>query len=110
MKIINGLFFFILLLTAFISVVSSPGCANIIPPSGGPKDTLPPVLVSVIPRDSTLRFNGNRIVFTFDEYVEVKDKEKYIIINPTPKSTPTIDYKLKVVTVKIRDTLQPNTT
>jgi hypothetical protein len=110
MKIINGLFFFILLLTAFISVVSSPGCANIIPPSGGPKDTLPPVLVSVVPRDSTLRFNTNRIVFTFDEYVEVKDKEKYIIINPMPKSTPTIDYKLKVVTVKIRDTLQPNTT
>ena len=110
MKIIKGLFVFILLSIAFISIISAPGCANIIPPSGGPKDTLPPVLVNVTPRDSTLRFNGKTIIFTFDEYVEIKEKEKYIIINPTPKSVPTIDYKLRVVTVKLRDTLQPNTT
>ena len=91
-------------------MTGSPGCANIVPPSGGPKDTIPPKLVNAVPRNGILKFSGKLITFTFDEYVEIKDKEKNLVINPNPKNTPTIDYKLKVVTVRLRDTLQPNTT
>jgi hypothetical protein len=93
-----------------MGMAGGSGCANIVPPTGGPKDTIPPKLVSAIPKNGTLRFTGKLITFTFDEYVEVKEKEKNLVINPTPKSTPTIDYKLKVVTVRLRDSLQPNTT
>src|ERR1700709_1464941 len=110
MKILNALIFFIFICIAFIGLISGTGCANIIPPTGGPKDTIPPKLVSAVPKNGTLNFNGKLITFTFDEYVEVKDKEKNLVINPTPKSTPTIDFKLRVVTVKLRDSLQPNTT
>ncbi len=110
MKIIKGLFFFILLSIVLISVISTTGCANIVPPSGGPKDTLPPVLMSAIPRDSMLKFTGKTITFTFDEYVLLKEKEQNVIVNPTPKTTPTIESKLKVVSVKLRDSLEPNTT
>ena len=104
------LFFFIFLSIIFITVISGSGCANIIPPTGGPKDTLPPKLISAVPKNPTVRFTGKTIVFTFDEYVEVKDKDQNLIVNPVPKSTPTVDYKLRVVTVKLKDTLQANTT
>ncbi|MEJ7912652.1 MAG: Ig-like domain-containing protein, partial [Chitinophagaceae bacterium] len=59
------------LLVAFGSMISGTGCANIVPPQGGPRDTLPPVLLNVDPPDSTLNFRGNRITFTFDEYVNL---------------------------------------
>lgn len=110
MKILKTLIFFIFISIAFIGIMSGTGCANIIPPTGGPKDTIPPKLVSAVPKNGTLNFNGKLITFTFDEYVEVKDKEKNLVINPSPKSTPTVESKLKVVTVKLRDSLQPNTT
>ena len=110
MKILNTLIFFIFISIAFIALMSGTGCANIIPPTGGPRDTIPPKLVSAVPKNGTINFTGKQITFTFDEYVEIKDKEKNLVINPTPKSSPNIEFKLKVVTVKLRDTLQPNTT
>jgi Big-like domain-containing protein len=110
MKILKALFFFIFLFFTVIGIISSPGCANIVPPSGGPKDSIPPKLVSAVPKNATIRFSGKLITFTFDEYVEIKDKEKNLVINPPPKSTPTVEYKLRVVTVKLRDSLKPNTT
>ena len=105
---------FILLLVAgmavyAISVVES-GCAQIGAPTGGPKDTIPPVLLKAEPKDSTLNFKGNKIVLTFDEYVQLINAQQTLLVNPTPKINPNVDYKLKTVTVKIRDTLEPNTT
>jgi len=53
-----------------------PGCANIIPPTGGPRDSLPPVLVKATPPDSTSGFKSKTITFTFDEYVELQNIHK----------------------------------
>ena len=36
--------------------------------------------------------------------------QKNLLVAPTPKINPYVDYKLKTVTIKLRDTLQPNTT
>jgi len=91
-------------------LILSSGCANIIPPAGGPKDSLPPVLVSAKPVDSTKHFNNKKIVFTFDEYVEIQDVQKNLLISPIPKVTPNVERKLNTISVTIRDTLQPNTT
>ena len=54
--------------------------------------------------------NGNKITFTFDEYVHLQDLQKYLLVAPEPKTIPNITSKLKTVSIKIRDTLQPNTT
>jgi hypothetical protein len=93
-----------------ISLLGNSGCANVIPPAGGPRDSLPPVLVKASPDDSTRQFTGNRIVFTFDEYVEVTDAQQQLLVSPIPKTTPSVEYRLKTVTVKLRDSLEPNTT
>jgi uncharacterized protein (DUF2141 family) len=107
----TGLFFYIALLSVgIISVISNTGCANIIPPTGGLKDSLPPKLIEVSPPDRTLHFKENRIIFNFDEYLEIKDPRQSVIISPVPKQEPEITSKLKTITVKWRDTLRPNTT
>lgn len=86
------------------------GCANIIPPSGGPRDSLPPNLLNAAPRDSSRNFSNNRITFVFDEFVEVNNPMENLIVSPTPKRMPEVTGKLRTVTVKILDTLEPNTT
>ncbi|MFX6759384.1 Ig-like domain-containing protein, partial [Acinetobacter baumannii] len=45
-----------------------------------------------------------------NEYVEVKDAQQQLIVSPNPKQSPIVDYKLKNVTIKLRDSLEPNTT
>jgi len=99
----------ILLLLVWVAYTHS-GCAVMIPPSGGPKDSLPPVLIQALPALSSTNFNTNKIVLNFDEYVELKNIQDNLIVSPLPKSNPVIDYKLKTVTIKLRDSLLPNTT
>lgn len=86
------------------------GCANIVPPSGGPRDTLPPVIVAVHPENKSLHFNSKEIKIVFDEYVELDDIFKNLLISPFPKLMPEVKRKLRTVTVKLKDSLQPNTT
>ena len=100
---------FILLLIA-ISVTSGPGCANIIPPQGGPKDSLPPVLIKATPGDSTRNFTGNKITFTFNEFIDVQGIQENLNVSPSPGINPKIDFKLNALSVKLVDSLESNTT
>ncbi|MEO6288725.1 MAG: Ig-like domain-containing domain, partial [Ginsengibacter sp.] len=43
-------------------------------------------------------------------YIQLQDMQKNLLVSPTPKINPDINFKLRVVTMKIRDTLEPNTT
>ncbi len=88
----------------------SGGCAQIGMPMGGPKDSLPPVLTQASPSNHALNFKGNRISLTFDEYIQLDNPLKNVIVSPLPKKNPFIDFKLKTVSVKLFDTLKPNTT
>ena len=90
--------------------VLNTGCANIIPPQGGPRDSIPPVLLKATPGDSTRNFTGNKITFTFDEFIELQDIQGNINVSPSPKINPAVDYKLNTVTVKLKDSLESNTT
>jgi Bacterial Ig-like domain len=110
MKQTSLVFFLIILPFAIIALVFSSGCANIIPPTGGPRDTLPPVLMQASPPLYSLHFNTNRITLVFDEYLELNDARKNLIVSPVPKTDPVALSKLKTVTIQIKDTLEPNTT
>src|ERR1700759_4117757 len=110
MKIKNGLLFLALIFLSILCIMSPMGCANIVAPLGGPKDTIPPHLVSAVPKDSVKRFTGNKIIFTFDEYIDGKDLRTELLVSPVPKVDPIVDAKLRTVTVKLKDTLQDSTT
>ncbi len=114
MKLQKGLLFLFFALL-IIGAIAHSGCANIVPPSGGPKDTIPPVLISVTPSDLTKHFGGGKmtgqkIIFKFDEYIDPKDIRTNLVVNPLPKVDPIADGHLQLLTVRLKDTLQPNTT
>jgi hypothetical protein len=102
--------FLVIAILLLIIEVSHTGCANIIPPSGGPRDSLPPQLISAIPKDSSFNTQTKKIVLTFDEYVEVKGITENLVVSPLPKNMPFVESKLKTVTIKLKDSLEPNTT
>ena len=79
---------------------------------GGPKDTIAPVLKVSFPLNYTTSFKGNTIKFTFDEYVKLKDINNQLVISPPMKNFPDITptSASKTITIKIKDTLQENTT
>jgi hypothetical protein len=86
------------------------GCANQIPPTGGVRDSLPPILISARPADSSRNFTGKKIVFEFNEFVTVENATQNLLVSPTPKISPEVVSKLHTVTLTIKDTLEPNTT
>lgn len=98
----------ILLLTQL--QVHLTGCANIIPPSGGPRDSLPPRLVSAHPVVNTRFFKDKKIVLDFDEYVELDNIQENLLVTPTPRINPVVETKLRTVTIQLKDTLERNTT
>lgn len=105
-------FFFtiILLIVGYALLVGSSGCGQIGMPTGGPRDSIPPELNSASPALKSTNVTGNKITLTFNEYVEVKDAQTNVLVSPMPKKNPSVDYKLKTVTVKLKDSLLPNTT
>lgn len=85
-------------------------CAAVVAPSGGPKDTKPPVLVSTTPLSNSVNFGSKSISFTFDEFVSLKNIEKELIISPPLNKEPQILEKGKTILVKLKDSLRTNTT
>ena len=80
--------------------------------TGGTKDTIAPVLKASFPKNFSTNFNGKEIKLVFDEYVKLKNINKQLIISPPMKNQPDIlpQTASKTLTIKIKDTLQPNTT
>lgn len=108
MKVTLQYLFIAIIVSAYI--VGSSGCANIVPPTGGPRDSLPPRLISATPPDSSRNVRPNRVVLTFNEYVDQLQDVQSIIVSPTLPNAPVISSRLRTVTVRFTDTLDPNTT
>ena len=80
--------------------------------SGGLKDTIAPVLKASFPKNLSVNFKAKEINLTFDEYVKLKNVAKQLIISPPMKYNPEVSPMTpsKMITIKIKDTLQENTT
>lgn len=98
----------IYLILAFAILLVS--CGQQVAPTGGPKDSIPPKLVMAIPEVNAKNFKSDRITLYFDEYITLDNPFEKITYSPIPKINPNADGKLRVVTIKIKDTLEPNTT
>jgi hypothetical protein len=105
----------ILLLSGLlVTMMTISSCANMIPPGGGPRDSLAPVLVMASVKDSAVNVSRSTKIITlaFDEYVTIDNYTQNLIISPAISSQdfPMVDYKLKNVIIKLKDTLESNTT
>ncbi len=86
-------------------------CASTLTPTGGPRDSLPPVVVAMTPADGALRMkDGSRIYIEFDEFIQLKDQQKEFYTSPPMKYRPTLTMRGRGVVVQLRDTMHPNTT
>ena len=99
-------------LLCFLFVLALASCAKRGSITGGDKDTIAPVLKASFPKNFSTNFNGKEIKLVFDEYVKLKNINKQLIISPPMKNQPEISPQTasKIVTIKLKDTLQPNTT
>lgn len=86
-------------------------CANMAQgPTGGLRDSLPPVYKTSNPLPNSLNFKGDKVEIEFDEYVQLKDGFEKIVVSPPTKSPFVAKAIGKKVVVEFRDTLKPNTT
>ncbi len=99
-----------LFLTILLVLISAK-CAQIVPLTGGQKDTVPPKPVSVYPNNYSKQFNQNKIIFTFNEKIQLIQAYQNIII--TPSLSKELEWKVKNKTLELLlplERLQANTT
>jgi len=85
-------------------------CASIQTPQGGPKDTTPPKVLSMTPKNQTRNFNAKKIVIEFDEYFNLKDEFKEFSISPDQEKAPELKKRGKRLEINLQDSLEKNTT
>ena len=76
-------------------------CANIVPPSGGEKDTDPPNLQKT---QKIIQPQGNvSIVFSFDEFIEINNWDQNFYVSPTVNKTVKKEIKKKNLILNFQD-------
>ncbi len=94
------------------SMIFSHSCANTTtPPSGGPKDTIPPVITNLNPLPGTVNVprHKTKLFLEFNEYVTVKDP-KSLFLSPPLEKSPKFKLKGKGVLVSFESDLDSNKT
>ena len=87
------------------------GCANRgIGPQGGPKDEKPPQVVKESPENGTLNYNGKRVDIVFNEYIQLDDVSKNVLISPPQQHPPEVKAVGKKIMLVFEEPLQDSTT
>lgn len=91
-----------LFLLPFFYLIFAQSCANTsTPPSGGPKDTIPPVIIGVEPDSASTEFplKGGKITIKFNEFVVLKEESKNIFLSPPLKKR--VDAKIRAKSIVV---------
>ena len=70
------------LICAVLLIVVISGCAKRGSPTGGPVDSIPPVLINASPKINSTNFDSKEIRLTFDEFVKLDKVDEQLIISP----------------------------
>lgn len=100
----------LLLVAALAWIVIISSCANPGMPVGGPKDTIPPVLLKTDPGYKALNFDGDNIRLTFNEYITIEDISESLVISPPMIKKPVIRTKSKTLVIDFNEDLKDSTT
>ncbi|HKR03056.1 MAG TPA: Ig-like domain-containing protein [Bacteroidia bacterium] len=85
-------------------------CANRVIPSGGEKDVIPPKIISSSPENYSVNFDKKEIEVEFDEFIQLTDLNKQLIISPLIDPLPEITTNKKSLRIKFDNPLKENTT
>jgi hypothetical protein len=98
------------IITGLIILIFAVSCAKVGSISGGPKDTIPPQVVSSTPPMYTTNYKGKKITITFDEFIALKNFDKEFNVSPPLKKNPKVWIKDKSIVIQYSDTLIDNIT
>jgi len=87
------------LLVLCISLAFS--CANIVAPTGGPKDTTPPKVKTSEPPNYSANVTATKIQITFNEYVVLDDQANQIVVSPPTDEPPEFNIKGKSIVIDL---------
>ncbi|MBA4409775.1 MAG: Ig-like domain-containing protein [Bacteroidota bacterium] len=94
----------------FFYLIFYSSCANIGSPTGGAKDTIPPVVFKTVPELRSTNFKGSDVRFTFDEYIIPDEVREKLVISPPMKKKPVIKMKGKTLIIEFAEDLKNNST
>jgi hypothetical protein len=98
-----------ILLTLF-TVILYVRCANIVPPTGGPRDLDGPKVLSSYPRNGTTNYKQNYITITCDELIDDNQLSSKVVVSPIIEGIYSVKVKNNTLKLSWKDTLKPNTT
>lgn len=98
--------YIILLGLAMLSACANRGQG----PQGGPKDTIPPVVMKENPLNGSLNVTNKKIEVTFNEYIQLTDIQKNVLISPPQQNAPEIKAIGKTLSVLFEEDLIDSTT
>ncbi|MCF8256486.1 MAG: Ig-like domain-containing protein [Flavobacteriales bacterium] len=93
--------------TALLLLIS---CAQIVTPTGGPKDEIAPKVKAEYPPNTSVNFTTRSFEIAFDEYIQIQNPNDNVIISPPLRKNPTYTIKRKSLVVKWEEDLQPDAT
>jgi len=98
-------------LTIFLSIpilIEFLGCANPLPPSGGPRDTTAPKIKKFYPISGQTNYKENYVEIEFDKYMDKNSVQQNTTIIPALKTD--FDWSGKELKIKFLDKTEENTT
>jgi hypothetical protein len=79
-------------------------------PSGGAKDSSPPTVTKTYPEQKSLQFSDNKLVFYFDEFIELNLPQTNVTVSPYSSTMPNARVLGKKAIFTFEEGLKPNTT
>lgn len=86
------------------------GCARQTAPTGGPKDTIPPIILNTIPAHEQIRYQATDVTLTFNETIILNNPKEEILIIPDVGKDYDITSKKNKVNITFKTPLEENTT
>jgi hypothetical protein len=99
-----------IIVLAFLAGLFLPRCAVIVAPTGGDKDTIPPVMVRSVPALNSTNFNRDRVVITFDEFIRLDQITQKMVLSPPQEQLPEFKIRGKSLELRFTEPLLDSTT
>ena len=100
----------VLLGISLFYLIFNTSCANQGMPTGGDKDSIPPMVVKTIPSLRGTNYNGSDLRFTFNEFIVTEEIGEKLVISPPMKKKPVIKMKGKTLILEFPEDLKKETT
>ncbi len=95
---------------ALLCILLLYACANVVSPTGGPRDEDPPKVIRSSPPNFSTNFDDDQIRIFFDEFVRLQNIRQQMLVSPPLEKTPEVRIRGRSIIIDIVEELRPNST